>query len=80
VSGYLKKEPRFLLGTETGVGTAHSALLHGHLQGLTLGPVSVAPDTGSPLIWPLRPAAGSVSARWTRQKPAFAWRYPPLLL
>jgi len=78
VSGYLKKEPRFLLGTETGVGTAHSALLHGHrLRDQAFDPVPGGTDTGSAVIWRQTPAAGQAPVRWTRQKPAFAWRYPP---
>ncbi len=59
--------------TGTGVGTAHSAWLHGHLTKTSFRPRIWCADTGSTAIWSLRPAAGSVSARGSRQKPAFAW-------
>ena len=76
----MKKEPRFLRTQKPGwarrIAPCHTVTGYR----LVLGPVSVRGRYGAPLIWPQRPAAGSVSARGSRQKPAFAWCYPPLLL
>ena len=80
---YTKREPRLLLVTEAGVGTAPLAsLLCTRLprKSNVFDPVSVRSDTGSTANWRQTPEAGPVSARRARSKTGAAWLIPSFTL
>ena len=78
VKGYLKREPRVLLDTETGAGTARFAPpctatkreLHFTTSAHRSGPRSTA-------IWRQTPAAGQGPRQQAGRKYVSAWRHPP---